>query len=304
MLRGRLSVWIYIGGVFFALALVPCDASAAEAAAEATEWIRPDRIGNLVAVAFFTGVTLFMLMRAHRGKSAYIRPIAGLEAIEAAVGRAAEMGRPINYVPGLNDASDPATAASLAILSKVAYRSARLRTRIYVPNFSPITYPVARGILRDAYAQAGQAESFNPDDAIYFTSRHMTYTMAVVGMMTREKIATNFLIGHFFSESLILAETGAALGAKQIGGCDSVQQLPFFITTCDYTLIGEELFAASAVISEDSLSRATIAAHDIFKLLVISMILIATVLTVADAFGAGAALSIRDALIEILGGGN
>ena len=41
------------------------------------------------------------------------------------------------------------------------------------------------------------------------------------------------------------ARLGNAAGAIQIAGTDAVTQLPFFITTCDYTLIGEELYAAS-----------------------------------------------------------
>lgn len=292
--------------VFGVLGLLWTQTALAEAPAErdvtSDAWFRSDRTTNLVAVILFTSVTLMMLVRARRGKRSFIRPISGLDEIEKAVGRAAEMGRPINYVPGLSAVSDPATVASLSILSKVAYRSARLHTRIFVPNFSPITFPVTRSILKDAYTQAGRSEFFNPDDVVYFTSRHMTYTMAVVGMMTREKIATNFLIGHFYSESLILAETGASLGAKQIGACDSVTQLPFFITTCDYTIIGEELFAASAIISDDSMIQATIAAHDIFKALVVGLILLATLLALLSVLDVSAATDMLGTFITTLKG--
>jgi hypothetical protein len=113
--------------------------------------------------------------------------------------------------------------------------------------------------------------------------------MAVVGMMVRERIATSFLIGHFFSESLILAETGAAIGALQIGGCDSVTQLPFFITTCDYTLIGEELFAAGALMSDDPVSRSAIKAHDWFKFIAILLIILGLILGLLDVAGVSGA---------------
>ena len=284
-------------GLLLAIVYLPVVAGAAEggtdgastkataAAPAAADWFKTERASNLVAVVAFSGIVLSMLILARRGRQVYIRPIAGLNAIEDAVGRAAEMGRPVAYVPGLTDVSDPATAASMAILSRVGCRSARLRTRVLVPNYSPLTFPVARSVLKASYIRAGRKETFNPDDVAYFTSRHMTYTMAVVGMMTREKIAASFLIGHFFSESLILAETGAALGAKQIGGCDSVTQLPFFITTCDYTLIGEELFAAGAVMSDDLSSRAAIAAHDYVKAAVILLIIGAVLLSIADMVG-------------------
>jgi len=64
--------------------------------------------------------------------------------------------------------------------------------------------------------------------------------------MLREKPAANFFMGMFYAESLILAETGNRTGAIQIAGTDADTQLPFFITACDYTLMGEELYAASA----------------------------------------------------------
>lgn len=252
-------------------------------------WFRPERAVNLGAVLVFTSLFFIFAYRSKKGRAVYIRPIAGLEALGDAVGRAAEMGRPVSYIPGLSDVSDPATAASLAILSKVAHRAAKLQCRINVPNFSPLTFPVARTVVKDAFTRAGRSEDYNPDDVAYLTSRHMTYTMAVVGMLTRKKVAANLLIGHFYSESLILAETGAAVGAKQIGGCDSVSQLPFFITTCDYTLIGEELFAAGALISGDPVSRSTIVAQDWFKAGVIALLLIGFGLMLMDALGVSGA---------------
>jgi hypothetical protein len=40
-------------------------------------------------------------------------------------------------------------------------------------------------------------------------------------------------------------------GAIQISGTDSTYQIPFFIAACDYCLIGEELYAASAYLSRE-----------------------------------------------------
>ena len=141
-----------------------------------------------------------------------------------------------------------------------------------------------------------------PDDVAYFTSRQFTFTAAVVGMMARLRTASNFLIGHFYSESLILAETGAETGAVQIGGTDSETQLPFLITTCDYMLIGEELFAAAALATDDPVSRSTIAAHDWFKILAMILMAAGFSLSLLSAFDvpyAGDILQVfGDALVE------
>jgi hypothetical protein len=246
-------------------------------------WFNSGRVVNLLAVILFAGMFFVLFLRGRKGRVPYIRPIPGFSALEDAVGRAAEMGKPILYVPGLQDASNPATVASMSILSEVVKKAARLRTRVKVPNYSSITWPVAQNVTKEAYAKAGRPEDYDPDDVSYLTSRQFTFTAAVVGMMARLKTASNFLIGHFYSESLILAETGAETGAVQIGGTDSETQLPFLITTCDYMLIGEELFAAAALATDDPVSRSTIVAHDWFKILVMVLVAAGFVLSLLSA---------------------
>jgi hypothetical protein len=288
--------------VLFALLAAPAsvwagpESTASEESAAGDSWFRTERAFNLGAVVLFTAAFFYLVSRSKQGKTPYIRPILGLEALDDAVGRAAEMGRPISYIPGLADVSDPATAASLSVLSKVAERAARLRCRVHVPNYSPLTMPVARTVVQDAFVAAGRRDDYDPDDVVYLTSRHMTYTMATVGILTRQKVAANFMFGHFYSESLILAETGASIGARQIGGCDAVSQLPFFITTCDYTLIGEELFAAGALVSGNPVSRSTIVAHDWFKAAAILVLVFGFVLMLLDVFGVGGAADWANAL--------
>jgi hypothetical protein len=248
-------------------------------------WFNTGRIVNLCAIFLFCAIFFVIIRLARGGRAINIRPIAAFDAVADAVGRAAEMGRPIFYIPGLQDASDPATLASLSIFSKVVEKAARLRTRVKVPNYSPTTWPVAQNVMREAYMKSGRPEDYDPADVTYLTSRSFTYTAAVVGMMAREKPATNFLIGRFYSESLILAETGAATGAVQIGGTDTDTQLPFFIATCDHTLIGEEVFAAAAHASDDPVIKSTVAAQDWFKAAAVVLIVTGVVLSILGALG-------------------
>ena len=71
-----------------------------------------------------------------------------------------------------------------------------------------------------------------------------------MGAMVREKPAACFYMGVFYAERLLLlAETGNSVGAIQVAGTAMPAQLPFFVAACDYTLIGEEFFAASAYLS-------------------------------------------------------
>ena len=91
------------------------------------------------------------------------------------------------------------------------------------------------------------------------------------------------MLGAFFAESLILAETGNSVGAIQIAGTARPAQLPFFIAACDFTLIGEELFAASAYLSGEPKQLGSLKGQDVGKaiamLFIVLGVLAATVTT-------------------------
>ena len=47
-------------------------------------------------------------------------------------------------------------------------------------------------------------------------------------------------------------------------------QLPFFIAACDYTLIGEELYAASAYLSREPLLLGSLKGQDWMKIVLVA----------------------------------
>jgi hypothetical protein len=261
-----------------------------EAAAGATEsgpsdygrcsaqWFDTDTVPALIGMVLLCGMALYFITRARRDRNLFIRRIAGLDAVDEALGRATEMGRPTLYVPGLSSIADVATIASLNILGEVAKKIAKFGTPLIVPNRDPIVYTVAREVVKESYTAAGRPDAFNPDSVFFVADQQFAYAAAVDGLMAREKPATNFLIGMFWAESLILAETGAATGAVQIAGTDAVAQLPFFVTACDYTLIGEELYAASAYISREPLLMGAVKGQDWSKVVITAVIVAFTLL--------------------------
>ncbi|MBN1424683.1 hypothetical protein JXA88_09005 [Candidatus Fermentibacteria bacterium] len=247
----------------------------------ATQWFRTDRSAVFVAVVVFTGLLLWFTYHARSGRRMFIRRIAGLEAVEEAVGRATEMGKPIMYIPGISSMDDVATIASIQILAQVAKKAGEYGTRLMVPNRDPIVMAVAQEIVKESYNQIGRPDLYNHDDIYYVTYSQFGYAAAVSGIMLRERPATNFLLGMFYAESLILSETGNTTGAIQIAGTDSDAQLPFFITSCDYTLIGEELYAASVYLSREPMLLGSLKAQDYAKALLLALTAIGVVLSIA-----------------------
>jgi SpoU rRNA methylase family enzyme len=246
------------------------------------QWFNTARTNALVGVIFTSFVIIFFIYRAKGGAELFVRKIAGLDAVEDAIGRATEMGKPILFVSGLADASEISTIAAMTILAKVAKKTAEYETPLLVPCYDPIVMMVEKEMVRQAYTEMGKPEAFDEDSVFYVTTSQFGYVAAVDGIMVREKPATNFYMGAFFAESLILAETGAATGAIQIAGTDRVTQLPFFITACDYTLMGEELYAATAYLSRDPLFLGSLKGQDWSKAVIIAAMLVGTVILIVS----------------------
>jgi hypothetical protein len=240
-------------------------------------WLHAGKIPVGVAAITFMIFLLIFISSARKGKKMYVRPLAGINAVDDAIGRATEMGKPILYILGLGTAGDIATIAGFTILSRVAKRTAEYQTKVIVPVQDPVVLAVAQETVRTAYLEAGRPDQYNPDNVFFVTSMQFPYVAAVNGIMLREHPATNFYMGVFYAESLILAETGNIAGSIQISGTDQVAQLPFFVAATDYTLIGEELYAASAYLSQEPVQLGTLKAQDYTKAIAMVLIILGAI---------------------------
>jgi len=251
------------------------------------------KLNNLAILLAFAVTVLLSIRRARVNPNIFLRRIPGLDAVEEAVGRATEMGRPVLYLTGSGDlggGSDPSSLATIAatvILGDVAKRVAAYGTELKVPHRAPIVMAVCQEMVREAYFAAGRPDTYREDTNFFITGDQFAYTAAVDGIILREQPAANFFMGYYYAESLLLAETGATTGAIQIAGTDADHQLPFFITTCDYTLIGEELYAASAYLSREPVLVGTLRGQDIGKGVLLGVMAVGTILiTIGEVLGA------------------
>jgi hypothetical protein len=252
-------------------------------ARSAPSWFNLQRVNMLIAVILACGLVLWFIFHAKQGKELFIRRIAGLSAVDEALGRATEMGRPVLFLPsgGLAAVSDIQTLAGLIILGQVAKKTAEFDTPLLVPVSDPLVMTLAREIVKTSYTDAGRPDAFKPDNIRYLTNEQFAYTAGVDGIMLRERPAANFMIGTFYAESLILAETGYSTGAIQIAGTAQISQLPFFVAACDYTLIGEEIYAASAYLSREPVLLGSLKGQDWGKAICILAIVAGVILETA-----------------------
>jgi len=246
---------------------------------------REERVVMFLAINFMAGTLIYYIRLAQRGEDFYLRPIPGLKAVEEAVGRSTEMGKPVLYVPGIMDMDQVETVAGVIILGHVAKMTARYETSLNVPVSRSIVMKAGREIVRESYTMEGRPDLFQDDMVHYLTDDQFAYAAGVNGIMVREKPAACLYMGKFYAESLILAETGNSIGAIQIAGTASQAQIPFFVTACDYTLIGEEFFAASAYLSQKPELLGALKGQDMLKAFVTATILLALLLRVFNDLG-------------------
>lgn len=248
-------------------------------------FFKPQKLNNVVIAILFC-VLIIYFIKVGKKKELRIRRLPGLDAMDEAIGRATEMGKPVVYQLGLLEiGEDPlksiSVLASFGILSEVAYKVAQYETSLYVPHRSALNMVICQEITKEAYTRAGKPHLYNEDYNMFISNDQFAYVIGVEGIYMREKPATCIYMGYFYAESLILAETANDVGAIQIAGTDAWHQLPFFFAACDYTLIGEELYAAGAYLSKEPTLLAGIKVQDYLRLTTIALMIISLALTIA-----------------------
>lgn len=229
-------------------------------------------IGFLLGVIFF--VIIIYATKNLKGRT--IRRIEGLDAIEEAVGRAVEMGRPVHSCPGgggFNSQYAQQTMAAIGIIGHVAKlcasRGADYKVSINVAH----TLPAVEEMVRNSYLSEGAIEQFSPDIIRFLPNQNALFSYCM-GMFEREKIAANIMIGAYFWEAIVIAEHGGSVGAMNIGGTARQSQLPAFVSSCDYLIIGDEMFAANAYVTKDENQIANIAGQDIVRIIIVAIMVL------------------------------
>jgi hypothetical protein len=246
---------------------------------------------DLVTLIAIWAVALFLI---YSKREIWIRRLPALDFIEEAVGRAAEMGRPVvvqgfgSGSSGLQSSIAPMIMAGLAVLGHAARICARHGTKIIATMRSESVVPVADEVLRTAFRLEGKTEEYeaNREEMLPWTPTQAA--MVAVGL--RERPAAHIMIGAFWHESVQIAEAYGRVGAVQIGGTGRLYQIPFFAAVCDMNLIGEEIYAVGAYINQTPQMLASVATTDYFKLAGIVFIIVGSLL---------ATLGMADSLVSL-----
>jgi len=227
-----------------------------------------------------------------RGRTFDIRRLPAVDALYTAVGRAVEMGGNVHWCMGtgrgrsIQDTAAPASVSFL-VLQKLAGYCAKLGTRILPSVGQPEAIPIVDAICSQAFLVEGVPQNWRSENIGFYPES--SYEISIPLRLQNENVKANVMLGQFVSETLIIAEAGVIAGAYQIGGTTEWNNIAYFVMTCDEFLIGEEIYAAGAYLSEGRIEKSSLIGQDISKIAMVVIMLIGIVMA---AFGSKALVTL------------
>ncbi len=231
---------------------------------------------QLALFLIFLPIFFFAYWAVKRGAQLSLRAIPAYDALKRLLAQSAEAGRPVHLSLGTGGIGDQATAdtmAGLTVLEYVADRAAVSATPPLVTLANPTALFAAQDILRRAYSRHGYPEEYDsararliaPNPALAAEGEKLAYGAGTMRIISRHGLVANVMLGRFGEEFLLLGEPGAQRGITQIGGTSSERVLPFVRATVDYPLVGEEIYAGGAYLSNKPAHLSSLLAQDVMR---------------------------------------
>lgn len=233
------------------------------------------KVFQLMTLLGLIAVIYYYFTQADKGKSYFVRRIAGVDIIDEALERATELGRPVHFSVGdlaeLSGSNVPQVIAGFECLEHIAAHCAKLKQKLIVSlcgrsGGGGELVPITNELVRNVYKMNGALDDFKIGDTVrYVGGESAVYHSAMQRIFVEEHVATNILIGPWAGSIHASTALGNAMGVYQVTGTALLWDMPEQICLVDYFIIGEEIFAAGAVLSGDRNAAASLQVHDLVK---------------------------------------
>jgi len=235
----------------------------------------------LLSLIIIVAAILYYMQRAYSGNIPEVRRLPAVDVIDEILGRCVEMGRPAWYLMDTVTMTNPSvlapTVAAFQVLSYTARHAARLGADFFVPVTQGLAYTIASDIVEEAYRAEGKIDEFDPLETVKYLPAGAD-RMYIINNMWSEQIAGAFFMGSWYHKAVIYTENAARVGALSLGGTDTTHNIPFLVAICDYSIIGEELYALGAYLSDDPTQSSSLVGQDIGKYIALILIVLGSIL--------------------------
>lgn len=248
---------------------------------------RLDELLMLAIPALAVIATWWHHARVARGRLPLVRPLTGIPLLEEHLSEGVESGRPLHVATGT---SRPGTIgvtaeslASLEIAERLASRATRPGSTLIVTNGDIVNQAAVRGTLHRAHRQAGLRHEYQAAQArLVAHQTPIAYAAGVTQRYQAEQMDMSVVVGDYGAEALLITEEGAQRNLPHIAGTTSLTALPVLTLNTAATLVGEELHAAEAYLSDADTPKARLLTLDTLRLVVVLLIVAAIVYRLLD----------------------
>ncbi len=219
-----------------------------------------------------------------RSKTPAIRSFPIFETLPGQVGRAAEEGNTIHITLGQGNLLGENAMVSLAALQSLRFLmelSAGYDTPPLITTGDPTVFMLANDRLRSAYTRIGNANLYRPGLVQFTASSPLTYAAMSATHLLNGKIQSNIMLGAFDQEVSLLADAAHRRGIASTGGLVSPLSLSALYPALpqDRLVMGEDLFAGSALAKPDPAYWASLWAQDVLRWVLVGGVLAAALLS-------------------------
>ncbi len=239
-----------------------------------------DEQAMLIVLVILLLLMLVFTLWVRGGARPSFRPIPGFAALRGLIGQVAETSQALHVSLGIEGVGGKGTAETLAGLTVLEYLARHMAVCDAPPIVTvadPSLLPIAQDALRHAYLQYCDVDYYDPSQVRFIAPQAVAYATGVMGVLGREKLRANVMVGSFGDEYLLMGETGARRDVSQIVGTANPQTLPFVFTSADQTLIGEEMYAAGAYLASLPAHVGSLIAQDWVRVFIVLFIIIGVI---------------------------
>ena len=252
--------------------------------------VRPGKEIEIVFLLISVAIYLYWVRRSTGVKPIpSLRNFPAIDAILEGVGRSVETNQPVHFGLGESSAlsADQAagTISALNFLSYTARACARAGAKLVIrisPN--PHLYTQADALVTEAYVAEGKQQELDKLFTLRYHGDARSYMTRGIHDMDELGTAMNVTMGALSVETIWAFAVCRMKGGIGVGGGSRWGMVFGLAMLADYSLLGEEMYAASAKISGDRTMTTSFLGGDWLKYVLIGLIIIAGIATIAGRY--------------------
>jgi hypothetical protein len=220
-----------------------------------------------------------------------IRRVPAIDAVDEAVGVCAELGAPLLYSFGNLALSGGVGGSyvngSLQIMKYTANKCAVAGVRMFRYTTDPRIFTMMQDFAQQGALEAGHAEAFIVGDGYYCASAGQINMQQAAHIGSARCASYVGIGGHTGAYEVVAYEAvrrAQGGGGFNIGGNSGSAEAAIDTLIGDYTLMGDEVAAAGAVLNQDPMALATLLGQDVTTFLNIGLLAVAMILYVTTGY--------------------